>query len=217
MTYIKRLNPKCKSFFQQPRKEVKDGIYYNNVPLGHNLLGSMMKKISINAKLSRQYTNHSLRATTVHLLDVAQFPSRHIMAITGHKSENSLKTYTGQTSDSTKKLMSGTLNEKTNGTTRKILTTKCTSASTVTSGISDTNMELVSLTSSQEQVVMNDIHFGEDYFSILNDGLDDLFRNCDVPAPHPAQAAVQRSPLGPMPTLMNCSNITFNFNFNIQK
>ena len=45
---------------------------------------------------------------------------------------------------------------------------------------------------------MNDIHFGEDYFSILNDGLDDLFRNCDVPAPHPA---VQRSPLGPMPTL----------------
>ena len=76
----------------------------------------MMKKISAAAKLSVSYTNHSLRATTVHVLDVAQFPSRHIMSVTGHKSENSLKTYTGQTSEETKKRMSDTLNKMTNAT-----------------------------------------------------------------------------------------------------
>ena len=52
VAYIKKLNPKCKSFFQQSRKDTKDGIYYNNVALGHNFLGSMMKKISEAAKLS---------------------------------------------------------------------------------------------------------------------------------------------------------------------
>jgi hypothetical protein len=103
VAYIKKLNPRCKSFFQQSRKDTKDGIYYNNVALGHNFLGSMMKKISEAAKLSSSYTNHSLRGTTVHVLDAAKFPSRHIMSVTGHKSENPLKTYSGQTSEDTKR------------------------------------------------------------------------------------------------------------------
>jgi hypothetical protein len=34
VAYIKKLNPRCKSFFQQSRKDTKDGIYYNNVALG---------------------------------------------------------------------------------------------------------------------------------------------------------------------------------------
>jgi hypothetical protein len=53
-----KLNPRCKSFFQQSRKDTKDGIYYNNVALGHNFLGSMMKKISEAAKLSRKVITH---------------------------------------------------------------------------------------------------------------------------------------------------------------
>ena len=63
----------------------------------------MMKKISEAAKLSSSYTNHSLRATTVHVLDAAKFHSGHIMSVAGHKSENSLKTYSGQTSEETKR------------------------------------------------------------------------------------------------------------------
>jgi hypothetical protein len=56
-----------------------------------------MTEISRMAKLSREYTNHSCRATTMHVLDKAQVPSRHIMSVTGHKSESSLKTYSGKT------------------------------------------------------------------------------------------------------------------------
>jgi len=83
----------------------------------------MMKKISEAAKLSSSYTNHSLNATTVHVVDVAEFPSRHIISVTGHKSENSLETYSGQTSEETKRRMSDTLNKKTNATSKVLKTT----------------------------------------------------------------------------------------------
>ncbi|CAG2243519.1 unnamed protein product [Mytilus edulis] len=94
--YIRRLNPKCNKLFQQPKLTAKDGIHYDNIPLGHNKLGIYMNEISKAANLSREYTNHSCRATTVHILDEAQIPSRHIMSVTGHKSEASLKTYSGE-------------------------------------------------------------------------------------------------------------------------
>ena len=67
------------------------------------------------AKLSREYTNHSCRATTVHVLDEAQVPSRHTMSVTGHKSESILKTYTGKICEKTKMFMSETISEKTLG------------------------------------------------------------------------------------------------------
>lgn len=154
-----------------------------------------------------------------------------------------------------KKLMSAKLNEKTNGSTCKILTTSttCTSAAAGTDGVSNSNVELISLTSSQEQIVMNDISNIENAsFEVLSDGLDELFSNCELPTsatgvPTPAVTACNmrsplmpyasannvqtpavsattcnmRSPLMPhvpMPNLINCSNITFNFNINnVQK
>ncbi|CAC5364615.1 unnamed protein product [Mytilus coruscus] len=57
---------------------------------GHNRLGQFMNEISKMASLSQVYTNHSCRATTVHLLDEVDIPSRHIVTVTGHKSETSL-------------------------------------------------------------------------------------------------------------------------------
>jgi hypothetical protein len=71
----------------------------------------MMGQISREFSLSKTYTNHSLRATTVHVLDAAQFPGRHIMTVTGHKSETSLKTYIGYTTEKTKQMMSDTISE----------------------------------------------------------------------------------------------------------
>ena len=72
-----------------------------------------MPVLSEKAGLSMKYTNHSLRATSVHILDAAQIPSRHIMSVTGHKAEGSLKTYTGHTDTGTKKLMSHTITDAT--------------------------------------------------------------------------------------------------------
>ena len=103
--YIRRLNPGCPFLFQQSRKEPKENIYYSNFVIGHNRLGSMMSVISEAASLSQRYTNHSLRATKVHILeDSTQIPSRHIMSVTEHKSESSLKTYSGKTTENTKKI-----------------------------------------------------------------------------------------------------------------
>jgi hypothetical protein len=42
----------------------------------------------------------------VHVLDAGNIAGRHIISATGHKSESSLKTYTGYTSNKTKKTMS---------------------------------------------------------------------------------------------------------------
>ena len=72
-----------------------------------------MSVLSEKAELSRKYTNHSLRATSVHLLDAANIPTRHIMSVTGHKAEYSLKTYTGHTDNNTKTLMSNIITEST--------------------------------------------------------------------------------------------------------
>ena len=68
-----------------------------------------MSTISKESGLSRIYFNHSLRAKTVHVLDVARFLDRHIMSVTGHKAQSSLKTYTGYTDSKTKQNMSNTL------------------------------------------------------------------------------------------------------------
>ena len=65
--------------------------------------GTMMSVLSQKASLSQKYTNHSLRTTSVHILDAAQIPTRHIMSVTGHKAETSLKTYTGHTNNKKKK------------------------------------------------------------------------------------------------------------------
>ena len=43
-------------------------MWYIRSPISHNLLSSMMKRLSLQAKLSKSNTNHCLRATTiVHL------------------------------------------------------------------------------------------------------------------------------------------------------
>jgi hypothetical protein len=104
--YVRRLNPKGVRLFQKARTSPINGMYYDNASVGHNKLGTFMTEIGRMAKLSREYTNHSCRATTVHVLDEAQVPSRHIMSVTGHKSESesSLNTYTGKTCEKKKSL-----------------------------------------------------------------------------------------------------------------
>ena len=93
----KKLHPGCPCIFQRVAKNVKDNVWFDQVPLGPNQLGNMMGQISREFSLSKTYTNNSLRATTVHALDAAQIPGRHIMTVAGHTSETSLKTYTGYT------------------------------------------------------------------------------------------------------------------------
>ncbi len=52
-----------------------------------------MKELSKNAELSKMYTNHCIHASVVSTLDENGFESCHIMHVTSHKSEESLKSY----------------------------------------------------------------------------------------------------------------------------
>ena len=98
--YLQKLNPRCEALFQYPKRAVtkEDQVWYDNKPLGVNKLAGMTKEISKLASLSKIYTNHSVRATAITLWSDRQVPSRHIMAISGHRSEASLRNYNARPS-----------------------------------------------------------------------------------------------------------------------
>lgn len=101
--YLSKLNPKCEALFQFPRREwsemnADDQCWYENRPLGVNTLGSMMKEISIQAKLSKVYTNHCVRATAITLWSEAGMADRHICHISGHSNTTSLQHYNSRPS-----------------------------------------------------------------------------------------------------------------------
>ena len=75
-----------------------NAIWYDRKPLSVNKLSSIMKQISKAAGLSKVYTNHCLRETAITLLSEAKVPNRHIMAISGHRSEASLASYNNRPS-----------------------------------------------------------------------------------------------------------------------
>ena len=90
-----------------------DNVWYDNMVVGQRTLGDKMKNLSCLAKLSYPYTNHSIRATTISILDECGYEARHIMAVSGHRSENSIRSYAAKTSLSKKRKMSEALSSTT--------------------------------------------------------------------------------------------------------
>ena len=68
-------------------------VWCMRTPVGHNLLDNMLPWLSERANLSKRYTNHSLRATTVTTMKKAKFIYNDICAVTGHKNPLSLRNY----------------------------------------------------------------------------------------------------------------------------
>ena len=95
--YLKKLinvlHPGEETLFQRPLRFFSPSLetWYERAPLGVNQLASMMREISMAAKLSQIYTNHSVKATSVTLLDRAGIPVHRIMQLSGHMSEESVK------------------------------------------------------------------------------------------------------------------------------
>ncbi|CAH3190220.1 unnamed protein product, partial [Porites lobata] len=89
------LNPNQTALFQKPKRNFlpSDEIWFENSPIGVNKLGDMMKEISLAASLSKVYTNHCVRSTTISALDEAGIPIHRIMQTSGHRSESSVKSY----------------------------------------------------------------------------------------------------------------------------
>ena len=188
--------------------------WYDSAPMGHNTIGNLMSVLSEKAGLSTRYTNHSLRATSVHVLDnIGNFAGRHIMTVTGHKSEASLKTYTGHTGENIKKKMSDTISN----------TLRCNSPKQLCDSNNNQNIhdkfDLQPLSNSQFDELVDDLN---------NDGFDDILSTIDISS-HIRKGkenipqtqyngtwnyvAPQRQLPPPVPVLNYCSNVTINYNF----
>ena len=99
-------------------------------PLGHNLLSSMMKRISVSTGLLRSYSNHCLQATSIALLQKAGFSDRMICSVSGHKNPSSLAAYNRPCKDE-EKTMAAALDSM-------LVTPKEESSFTSTHPVSDT-------------------------------------------------------------------------------
>ena len=115
--YLQKINPRCEALFKYPKRAAtqEDQVWYDNKPLGVNKLAGMMKDLSKLASLFKIYTNHSVRATAITLWSDAQVPSRHIMAISGHRSEASLRNYNARPSSKQLRACSDILSGALNG------------------------------------------------------------------------------------------------------
>ncbi|XP_028415787.1 uncharacterized protein LOC114539361 [Dendronephthya gigantea] len=158
--YLNHLNPVNEFLFQRPKYNcpVERVIWYDNMVVGQNTLGKKMKALSKQAKLSVEYTNHSIRATTITILDRNGYEARHIMSVSGHRSESSLKSYT-KTDDLTKSKMAGCLSSVIDSSEHYVAETptrndKNTNMSALTS-VNEDETELL-LTNSQEESILRD-------------------------------------------------------------
>jgi len=91
--HTSKLNPENTAFFQYPKRK-----WSPSGPLGIKKLGMIMKEMSEAPGLSKNYTNHPVRATTITLWSNASLSNRHIMAISGHRNEQSLRSYNARPS-----------------------------------------------------------------------------------------------------------------------
>jgi hypothetical protein len=89
------LNPKSEDLWQRSLYSFTENstTWYMDQPLGKNTLGNMLKTICKQSGLNYIYTNHSLRATSITVLDFNKFEARNIMAVSDDRSESSLKKY----------------------------------------------------------------------------------------------------------------------------
>ena len=102
--------------------------------------------------MSTTYTNHSIRATTITILDRSGFEARNIMSVSGHRNESSIKSYS-KTDESTKTNMAGSLMaviENKKSDTEKVVGEE---------GKNGGNEELGLLTNSQEELfILRDLN-----------------------------------------------------------
>ena len=70
-----------------------ESVWYTAVPIKHYQFTRFMADISKNEKCTTNYTPHCLRATAIQCMNDAGFEIRHIMYMSGHKNESSVRSY----------------------------------------------------------------------------------------------------------------------------
>ena len=94
--YLSHLHPDNKFMWQYTLDKIdpqKPNIWYSRKNIGKNPLASFMSEVSRKCNLSQIYTNHSIRVTGCTVLTRCKFSNSEIMAVSGHKSVQSLAIY----------------------------------------------------------------------------------------------------------------------------
>ena len=154
-----------------------------------------MTSISKDCQLSNIYT--------IHLLDVARFPDRHIMSVTGHKTESSLKTYTGYTDSKTKQIMSNALSSvlrSSDNNVQQVDTNKAEQSCEQYSSLHPACFDLLPLSDSQEHQLISDMK--------MDTNVDDIVKTLNIPEcqsvnPTPAVNTVKMQS-----TMSNCHSFS---------
>lgn len=112
--FLSKTDPSAVSLFNRCEKSAlaspdSHAIWYNSIPLKHYNFTRFMSDICKQAGISTTYTAHCLRATAIQGMNDAGFEIRHIMHMSGHKNEASVRSYNRDCSTAQKKALSETL------------------------------------------------------------------------------------------------------------
>ena len=86
-------NPPDGALFLQSLVRPMCDQWYANRVVGHNLLGSTVKRLCSNAGITGHKSNHSLRATAATRLFHHRVDEQMIMKVTGHRSLDGVRSY----------------------------------------------------------------------------------------------------------------------------
>ena len=114
-------------------------------------LGKKMKVTSHQAEFSTTYKNHSVRATTITCTRQKwDLKARHIMSVSGHRNESSIKTYS-KTDANTKTNMAGSL-------LMAVIDNNKNNVVASEAGENDRNQEVGLPTNSQKEFILRDLN-----------------------------------------------------------
>ena len=83
-----------------------DQVWYEGRMVGKDMLERYMKlSLAKSVKLDGDYTNHSIRATVISTLDNTGFEARHIISLSSHKNESTIKEYATKCPENKKREM----------------------------------------------------------------------------------------------------------------
>ena len=95
----KLYNEKCppdspdNAFYLKPLSKPAGDTWFQPHPVGHNILGSVVKRLCEAAGLQEHYTNHFLHATAATRLFEAGVDEQLIMQHTGHSTTAAVRSY----------------------------------------------------------------------------------------------------------------------------
>ena len=214
LEYISHLNPNQQAFWQKPKTKpsADASVWYDNAPLGVKTLGSMMANLSVTYKLSQRYTNHCIRVTTVQALDDNNIDGRHIVRVSGHKSQESIKSYARKLSAAKKRKISA------------VLSNIVDEVDQVPSN--ETPSKILKILPSKKKIE-KEIVAEENYFANEDDEIDMAISSIPPPfvtveVADQGQTPSSSAPSAPIPSFFtsrnqpmffNCQNITVNYHY----